>query len=169
MEPQRRSPLVFGLLLILIGGVLLAFQLIPGLAERFEIEYSWPLFIIGVGVFLFLLGILVNAPGLSIPAAIVSGIGGIFYWQNLTEDWESWSYIWTLIPGFVGVGSVLFGILDRENRDSIRGGAWLILISGVMFLVFSSFIGGLDLLGPYWPVLLILLVLILLARPFLRR
>jgi hypothetical protein len=38
------------------------------------------------------------------PGSILAGIGGIFYYQNLTNDWESWAYIWALIPGFVGIG-----------------------------------------------------------------
>ena len=42
----------------------------------------------------------------------------------------------------------------------------LILISLVMFAIFGSFLGGLDVFGNYWPVLLILLGLIVLVRSF---
>ncbi len=38
------------------------------------------------------------------PSIIVGGIGGILAYQDYTGHWESWSYLWTLIPGFVGLG-----------------------------------------------------------------
>ena len=105
---------------------------------------------------------------MAIPACIVGGIGGILYWQEITGNWESWAYAWTLIPGFVGVGIVLSGLLGGDFRQSARGGGWLIMISLVLFAVFGSFFGGLGLLGPYWPVLLILLGLLVLIRPLFR-
>ena len=38
-----------------------------------------------------------------VPASIVTGIGGLLYWQNATGRWESWSYAWALIVASVGV------------------------------------------------------------------
>jgi hypothetical protein len=105
---------------------------------------------------------------MAVPACIVGGIGGLLYWQNATGNWESWAYAWTLIPGFVGVGIVLSGLLGGDTQQSVRGGAWLILISLVLFTIFGSFLGGLGLLGPYWPVLLIALGLLVLVRSFFR-
>ena len=81
----------------------------------------------------------------------------------------SWSYAWTLIPGFVGVGSILAGLLGDNRNRSIRDGLNLLVISAVLFLIFGSFLGGLDLLGDYWPVLLILLGVWLLLQPVFRR
>ena len=164
MDRRRRSSLAGGLVLILLGAWFLVAQWVPGLPTTF----SWPWIVIGVGGFLLLLGLLTGAPGLAVPACIVGGIGGLLYWQNATGNWESWAYAWTLIPGFVGVGILLSGLLGGEIRQSVQGGGWLILISLVLFAVFGSFLGGLDLLGPYWPVLLILLGLLLLARPLFR-
>ena len=42
--------------------------------------------------------LLTGQPGMLVPACIVGGIGGMLYWQNLTGDWASWSYSWSLIP-----------------------------------------------------------------------
>jgi hypothetical protein len=95
-------------------------------------------------------------------------MGAILYYQTATGDWDSWAYIWSLIPGFVGVGIVLSGLLGGEGSESIRAGGWLILISLVLFAVFGSLFGALGGLGDYWPVLLILLGLVLLVGSLLR-
>jgi len=164
MHKRRRSSLAGGLLLILLGILFLVVQQVPEL----QLWFSWPWIIIGVGVFLLVLGLVIGEPSMAIPACIVGGIGGILYWQEITGNWDSWAYAWTLIPGFVGVGIVLSGLLGGDFRQSVRGGAWLIIISLVLFAVFGSFFGGLGLLGPYWPVLLILLGLLVLIRPLFR-
>jgi hypothetical protein len=125
---------------------------------------DWPLIVIGVGAFLFLFGLLVGAPGMAVPASIVAGIGGILMWQNATGEWESWAYAWTLIPGFVGVGIALEGLFGGRARKAISDGAWMILISLTLFLVFGSFLGGPVALGGYWPALLIVLGVLFLFR-----
>lgn len=167
MDKERGPSLALGLLLILAGLWFLAGQFVPGL-ERWA-EFSWPLIVVGVGVFLLLLGLATGVPGLAVPASIVGGIGGILFYQNAAGDWESWAYIWTLIPGFVGVGLLLMTLLGEESPGARRGALWLVGISLALFLVFGSFLGGLSLLGPYWPVLLIALGVLLLLRPVLGR
>lgn len=171
MENRRtRSSILGGLLLILLGLVFLSFQLFPDLWGGFRIEMSWPLIVVGVGLFLLVFGLAIGEAGMAIPACIVAGIGGILYWQNMTGRFETWAYAWTLIPGFVGVGTILSGILGGTKlRESLEGGLGMILTSAVMFAIFGTFLGGLNLFGEYWPVLLILLGLILLIRSFLRR
>jgi hypothetical protein len=88
MSKEKRSDLVFGIILLLIGGWFLAatFNLVPDLNEIINVQYQWPLIVIGVGVFLFLLGLLTRNPGMSVPACIVSGIGAILYWTKY--DWK---------------------------------------------------------------------------------
>jgi len=156
--------------LILLGLLFLAYQFFP---ERFfwlQIELTWPLIVVGAGLFLLVFGLLAGAPGMAVPAAIVSGIGGLLYWQNLTGNWGSWAYAWALIPGFVGIGIILAGLLGEGRiRDAIDGGGTLILISAVLFAIFGSFLGGLELLGDWWPLLLILVGLLILLRSLFRR
>jgi len=165
MDSRRRSSLAAGLVLILLGAWFLASQWVPAL----RIWVSWPLIIVGVGALLLIIGLATGVPAMAVPACIVGGIGGLLYWQNSTGNWESWTYAWTLIPGFVGVGTILSGLLGGETRQSVRGGLWLVAISLAMFAFFGSFLGGLNLLGPYWPALLILLGLLLLVRSLFRR
>lgn len=169
MSRRRRTSLVGGIILVLLGAWLLAVQLVPGLDRLINIEFTWPWIIIAVGLLLFVFGLVVGEPGMAVPACIVTGIGGILYYQNTTGDWASWSYAWTLIPGFVGVGSIIAGLLGDNRNRSIRDGLNLLVISAVLFLIFGSFLGELNLLGDYWPVLLILLGLWLLLRPVFRK
>ena len=171
MSRQRRMGLVGGVILVLLGAWLLAVQFVPGLDSLLNIDFTWPWLIIAIGLLLFVFGLVFGEPGMAVPACIVSGIGIILLYQNTTGDWASWSYAWTLIPGFVGIGSVLAGLLGEgdDRRKAIGDGLNLIIISAVLFLIFGSFLGGLELLGDYWPVLLILLGVWLLIRPLFRR
>ena len=76
--------------------------------------------------------VITGAPGMAVPAAIVAGIGGILYYQYATKNYASWSYMWTLIPGFVGVGLILAGLLGEYTRHNIGRGLNLIVISAVI-------------------------------------
>lgn len=170
MESRTRRNIASGTLLILLGLLFLAYQLVPEQFTWLQIDLDWPLIIVGVGLFLLVFGLIVGAPGMAVPACIVGGIGGLLYWQNLTGRWETWSFAWALIPGFVGVGIILTGLLGGGKlRESIEGGGWLIIISLVLFAIFGSFLGGLGLFGSYWPVLLIVLGLIVLVRSLFSR
>ena len=171
MSKERRSDLVIGIILIIIGGWFLAaqFDVVPGLRDIMNIEYQWPLIIIGVGVFLFFLGLFIRAPGLSVPACIVGGIGGLLYWTNSTENWEAWSYLWTLIPGFVGVGILLATILGGQDKNGYREGIKLILISVVLLILFMLIFSGQGQFIKYWPILIVLAGAWILLQTIFRR
>jgi hypothetical protein len=166
---ETRSNLVIGLILIILGGWFLAGQFVPQIKVWINAERSWPLFVIGAGLLLLVIGLLAQAAEMAIPACIVGGIGGLLYWQNATGNWESWAYVWTLIPGFVGVGIILAGLLRGQGSKVFRAGLGVILVSLVLFVIFGYFLGGETILGPYWPVLLILLGLWLLLKPWIKR
>ena len=168
MNRKTRSNLAVGVMLILAGGWFLALQIMPDLSDWFWTIFDWPFVIIGVGVLLLIFGLLAGTPGLAVPATIVAGIGGILAYKNATGNWESWAYIWTLIPGFVGVGIMLSSLLGDGGREGFRSGLTLLFISAIMFLIFSSMMGA-NPLGAWWPILLILLGLWLLIQPLFRR
>jgi hypothetical protein len=124
---------------------------------------------IAAGVLVLFIGLITGAPGMAVPASIIAGIGGILYYQNATGNYESWSYMWALIPGFVGVGTILAGLLGDNTRNNIGRGLNLIVISAAVFLIFAAFFGGLSILGSYGPaVILIALGVYILLRGFLR-
>jgi hypothetical protein len=165
MNRQGRSQLALGVILILLGAWFLLDRTVPSFHDFFEQYTYFPnnMFLIGAGLFIF--GLVVGAPGLSVPAAIVAGLGGIFYYQRLNDDASSWSYMWTLILGFIGVGVILQGLLGDETVHNIKRGLNLVVVSSVLFLIFSYFLGGTNILGNYGPaVVLILLGLWVLGR-----
>jgi hypothetical protein len=157
---KRKTSIVGGIILILLGLLFLASELLP---EYFQF-WDWPFIIIGLGVVFFIWAIISGTGGLAVPGAILSGIGGIFYYQNMSGDWASWSFIWALIPAFVGIGVIIGGIIDRNYKEAISGGLTLIIISAILFFAFGSFLGLDSDLTQYWPVLLIALGLISLVR-----
>lgn len=160
---ERRGAIIGGTILILVGLLFLSLQMFPELADQLDIGQQWPLFVVGVGG-LFLLGALLGTPPLAVPGSIITGIGGILYYQNITGAWASWAYVWTLIPGFVGIGTVLMGLLGQSRKSNLREGGRLILISLIMFLLFGAFFGGLGSLGRFWPVILIVIGVWLVVR-----
>ena len=168
MDSRQRSRLAGGLILVLLGVWFLLLQIVPGLQAWVNSSLGWPLIVIAAGLLLLLLGLLLGVPAIAIPACILAGIGGLLSWQNATGNWASWAYAWTLIPGFVGVGIILSGLLERRVGRSLQAGAWVILISLILFLIFGSFLGGQALIGPYWPVVLVVLGVLLLLRAFVR-
>jgi hypothetical protein len=169
MSRRQRSNTILGVLLILAGAIFLAQQFYPDLPVWDYFAFSWPVYVIGAGVLLLLLGLLIDAPGMAVPATVVAGIGAILYWQETTGSWDSWAYTWTLIPGFVGLGIILEALLEGKPRGGLRAGGSLMVISAILFVIFASFLGGPALLGTYWPVLLILIGLWFIIRSLLRR
>ena len=169
MDRQNRTQLVLGTLLILFGLWFVAAQRIPALRAWAEIQFQWPFYVIGAGVLILVIGLLTGAANMAIPACIVAGIGGILYYQNSSSDWESWSFLWTLIPGFVGVGTILAGLLGENMRQNLSHGINLLVVSAVMFLIFAAFFKRLNILGVYTPAaLLILLGLYVIGRGLMR-
>jgi len=165
-ERAPASALRLGIILMILGGLFLLARAAPDLFGWSGVS-SWPLIIVGAGILLLLIGAATGAAGMAVPAAIVGGIGMLLYWQNATGNWQSWAYAWTLIPGFVGAGTLIAGLLEGKSQ-TVRGGLWLIAISLILFAIFSAimapFVGGPTFLGRYWPVLLILLGVLLLGR-----
>jgi hypothetical protein len=166
---QNRTNLFLGVLLILIGIWLVVTRQVPAVQNWLDKNFTWPMWTIGAGLLVLLIGLLTGAPGMAVPASIIAGIGGILYYQNATNDFGSWSYMWTLIPGFVGVGTILAGLLGEHTRRNVAHGLNLLVISAVLFLVFATFFGGLSILGDYGvAVVLILLGVYILIRGFVR-
>lgn len=158
MNRQGRSQLALGIILILLGAWFLLDKSVPTFHTLFNkyTEFPFNMFLIGAGI--LLIGLITGQPGMAVPAAIVAGIGGIFYYQQVTDHFDSWSYMWALIPGFVGVGSIVAGLLGDSTAHNLKRGLNLMVVSAVLFLVFSSFFGGLDVFGNYGPAILLILL-----------
>jgi hypothetical protein len=160
---QRQSSIIGGLVLVLVGSWFLISQYVPGFDGQ-----GWPFIVIGVGVALLLSALFTGISALAIPACVVSGIGSILLYQNITDDWESWAYMWALIPGFVGVGQILCGFLGgKPLQEAVSTSSRIIGFSLVLFLIFGSFLGNWG-TKPYWPILLIVLGFVLVIWPMVR-
>ena len=166
---RNRTQLALGIILILLGGWLVATKQIPELGSWWSHNYVWPMWVIGAGALILIMGMFLGEPGMAVPACIVAGVGGILYYQNTTNDFSSWSYLWTLIPGFIGIGSILAGLLGENTRYNLNRGINALVTSAVLFLIFASLLGGLNLLGSYGlPVILILLGVYIIVRGLFR-
>lgn len=155
-----------GVALVLVGLLLLFFRL-------FSWNIGWPLFILVPGVALLLAAALGGRAlsALFIPGSVVTTIGAIFFVQNAADYFQSWAYVWALIPASVGVGLMLHG--ERTGNTELAGqGRRLAGIFASICLVaaifFEAFIFG-DLLGTWvfrtgLPLLLIAAGVFLLLR-----
>ena len=149
MEKRNRTQLVLGLLLILLAGWLIATRIQPDLASILHLTFEWPMWVMFAGAALLVIGLLVGEADMAVPACIVAGIGGILYYQNATGNWESWAYLWTLIPGFVGVGRILSGIIGGNFMACLREGLKALLASAILFTIFATIFNAWTIFGSY--------------------
>jgi len=172
MNRRNRTQLGLGLLLILAAAWLIATKINPELTDILHLNFEWPMWIVISGGIILLIGLLVGAPGMAVPACIVAGIGGILYYFNATGNWVEW-YFWLLVPGLAGIGELFSGLLGGTFRQSARSALNTIFVSIVLFAIFASLFGGTELFGPYseyLPIaLLFLLGLWLILRGIFRR
>ncbi len=168
MSQQTRTSLAFGFVLILLGSYLILTNFFPSIPALFPSQLTWPWIVITIGGGLFVFGLLVGAADMAVPASIVAGIGGILLYQNNSGNWGSWSYLWTLIPGFVGCGTILSAII-KGAWNQVNEGLRMIIISGIMFFIFAAIFHGPNLFGRYWPVLLIGAGIYMIITPLFHR
>lgn len=179
MKEERRSKtgnVVLGVLLILVGAAFLIGQFL-------DIDVgslAWPLFIIVPGAAVYLGALAMpeeQGKGFSALGSIVTMVGLILFYQNSFDHFESWAYAWALVaPTSLGLGWIGYGLVHR-NSEMVGEGLSMAGVGLVMFFVAASFfelvigISGFRLAwaDDLWPVLLILLGLLLLARSLWRR
>jgi hypothetical protein len=135
---ERRSSIVIGAILVLVGIVFLV-----GRQVGFDLgRAGWPLVVIVPGVILFLLSFAVGArrgAGFAVAGAIVAVTGIVLAVQNQTGLWSTWAYAWTLVaPGGVGLGLLIYGLLTGQRDLAMSGGATF-LTGLALFLVFAFF------------------------------
>lgn len=135
--PQDRGRSVAAITLIGAGVFFL-------LAQVFDFSFFgafWPLFVLLPGAaflyFAFTGG--KGAAGLAVPGAIITGTGLILTYQNFTGNWESWAYVWTLYPLFVGLALTFMSSrtgdenMSRTGRGLVRWGGVAFVIAAVLF------------------------------------
>jgi len=149
MTKRGRTHLVLGILLVLVAAWLLINQVLPEWTAWFQLKFDWPVWIMLVGAALLIIGLAAGNPDMAIPACIVAGVGGILYYQNYSSDWDSWSYMWTLLPGLGGLGSFISAMISGNIKKEARNAINTMFVSVVLFVVFATIFGGLNIFGPY--------------------
>jgi hypothetical protein len=138
MSAQRNTGSLVGGGLLIIFGVL---ALIGKLFQNFNFwETFWPFFIIGFGL-LFFVGMFAggrSVSGLAVPGTIITTIGLMLFYQNITDHWESWAYGWTVILMSVGLGIFIMGIWG-QNTSQRTSGLGVLRIGLIMFIIFGAF------------------------------
>lgn len=138
MSSKRNTGSLVGGSLLIIFGILALFGKI---FQNFDFWGTfWPFFVIGVGA-LFFVGMFAggrSVSGLAIPGSIITTIGLMLFYQNITDHWESWSYGWTVILMSVGVGIFIMGIWG-QNATQRAAGLRVLRIGLIMFVIFGAF------------------------------
>jgi hypothetical protein len=166
MRRTNRGSTYVAILLIGMGALFLAFNLIPG----FAMGRDWPVvfYILAAGFYLppiLWRDQVRSLSGLFIPASIMLALGLIFTYDVITHDWASWGYAWTLIIAGVGGGMALAGWSGHWGSLPTWVGSWMLLGSLAIFALFAS-IFGLPVLKLAGPALLIIAGAFLITRGF---
>jgi hypothetical protein len=132
-----------------LGAILIAVGIIFFVGQQLEVDWgqaTWPFYVIAPGLVLLAFGLTQpHGSGLTIAGSIVTIVGLILLYQNVTDNWESWAYAWALVgPGGSGVGMLLYGTRSADAKMA-RDGFWQIVtaltIFAVAFIFFEGFIG----------------------------
>ena len=101
---------------------------------------SWPLFVLLPGLGFLALAIFGDkrTAGFIVPGAIITGTGAILAVQSATGRWESWAYVWTLYPVFLGFALTFLG-RRTANRQTERTGRGFVTWGTVAFLIGFTF------------------------------
>mgnify|MGYP005838433255 CR=1 FL=1 len=172
--PRGNANLVVAVVLIGLGVLLLAGQLLHVRGERF----FWPFFIIAPGAALLIAGLGSKGKtgeGLAITGCIVTAVGVILFYQNLTNHWQSWAYAWALVgPTAAGLGQLLYGAL--KGQPALTKSGWettrvglILFAAGFVFFELIIGISGFGLGSIGWPIALIAVGVILVIYNLLPR
>ena len=122
---------------------MIAFGLLSLASQVFR-SLNWgflcPFIVIGIGAMFFAAMFAggKQAAGFAIPGTIVSGVGLVLLFQNITKHWESMSYFWTLIILFVGIGIYIMGVYGNDVGQK-KSGASVMKVGLILFIIFGSF------------------------------
>jgi len=121
-QMNRRFSILVGIILILMGGLSLAFNLVvPALGTN--VWYwggwqLWPLVLVGGGLLFVLSPFLARGKrglgGLFIPGLPILTTGGILFFVNLFDAWEAWEWLWPLQVLALALGFLFAAIYMRS-------------------------------------------------------
>lgn len=113
---QKKTSLLFGVTLILLGVLALAGNLLMravggGILLGFR---AWPIFVVGAGLLFclppFIFSKIPGLSGLFIPGIPTLTTGFLLFFASISGNWSVWAYLWPLEVISVGLGFVLMAI-----------------------------------------------------------
>jgi len=148
----------------LIGGaILIGIGLLTLVSRMYtDIDWGllWPFAIIGFGALFFIAMFSAgkSSAAFAIPGTIITGIGLVMLFGNITGHWTTMSYLWTLIIIFVGLGIYIMGWYGEDATQRQSGGK-VMKIGIILFIVFGTIFETIfsSLNNVIFPILLILL------------
>jgi hypothetical protein len=170
--------------LALLGGIGVVAGFIAYVLELSSIDIAswlggsgWTLFIIVPGVLLIAAAVVLRegqALATTIAGAVVTTVGLLLLYQDQTSHYESWAYLWTLIPMAVGLALAVHGLrvgaeaLVSKGIRLVAGfGAVLLVAAWYFETIFRTNKSPFD-LGENWPIALIVVGGLLLVGGLLR-
>lgn len=142
MQVTDRSSFIIAIFFIGIGVLFLFLTMFQGV---FFAEL-WPLifFVLAAGFYapsIFFPDSRQELAALYIPGTIMLGLGMIFFYDTVTNDWGSWAYAWLLIPASVGLGLMLASNIGGWGGPTRAVGLWMLVISVALFGFFGTLFG----------------------------
>ena len=121
---NKNPSLIGGLILIGLGLLFLVNVFIP---------VTWPIAITAVGVAMLAWAVQQReryGEGMGLSGLLTTTLGLILFYQNATQNWQSWYYLWPLLFAAVGAGMLLNRWLATSRNSGVRyGGARYLRVS----------------------------------------
>jgi hypothetical protein len=152
---QRKTSLLFGVTLILLGVLALAGNfLIRAVGDGIMLGFrAWPIIVVGAGLLFvlppFIFSKIRGLSGLFIPGIPTLATGVLLFLASITSYWSIWTYLWPLEVISVGLGFVLMAIFLKIPWLMIP--ASIIGLTG-MVLQFCASTGWWSSWGVLWTV-----------------
>ena len=136
-QSQRNT---FGAILLIGLGILFLVGQVFSINLWEIVGFSWPVFVLIPGVIFLALAFTGDQKmaGFAFPGMITTGTGLILWYQNATDNWQSWAYVWTLYAVFIGLALMFVG-WRTHNEKRISTGRHFVNIGVIGFLVFAAF------------------------------
>ena len=154
-----------GIPILVTGGILF----VASVTNNWGIwALAWPLEVIAVGIGFLLAAIFLRVIWLLIPAMIITFVGGALAFTTLTGLWNTWSFLWTVVPLALGLAFIIIGLNEQKTALTIVGAGFAGL-AGVAFASLSVFETGWGFVNLIAPGFVILMGLLILAIGFVKR
>jgi hypothetical protein len=97
------------------------------------------MFLILTGFAFLFAAVLSRKTAFYIPAWSILALGGILQVQNITQNYESWVYVWPILFAGTGAGFILFCTGKKDKGLAWLGKCWVGLGFGFLVLCYSLF------------------------------